>query len=104
MPSPGKLTRKKTDNHAMRPTLPPGKQSNEPADLARGREQEGYMADAALPTVLFVATRLSKPVMPERQAGVAAADVPEVLAGFHRPRLIRLQCYEALHVNPAVYA
>jgi len=103
MPSPGKLTREKTDNHAMPPTLPPGKQINEPGDIIRGLEQQGYITDAALATVVFLGTRLGKPVMLEGHAGLGKTEVAKVLAGFLGARLIRLQCYEGLDVNSAVY-
>src|SRR5262245_47549896 len=87
----------------MPPTLPPGKQINDPSDIARGLEQQGYITDTALATVLFLGARLGKPVLLEGQAGLGKTEVAKVLAGFLGAKLIRLQCYEGLDVNSAVY-
>jgi len=87
----------------MPPTLPPGRQINDPSDVVRGLEQQGYITDAALATVVFLGTRLGKPVLLEGHAGLGKTEVAKVLAGFLGARLIRLQCYEGLDVNSAVY-
>jgi len=87
----------------MPPTLPPGKQINDPSDVVRGLEQQGYITDTALATVVFLGTRLGKPVLLEGHAGLGKTEVAKVLAGFLGARLIRLQCYEGLDVNSAVY-
>jgi MoxR-like ATPase len=87
----------------MPPTLPPGKQINDPSDIVRGLEQQGYITDSALGTVLFLGARLGKPVLLEGQAGLGKTEVAKVLAGFLGAKLIRLQCYEGLDVNSAVY-
>src|SRR5215471_4327143 len=97
------LRKKKADNQTMPPTLPPGKQINDPSDVVRGLEQQGYITDAALATVLFLGTRLGKPVLLEGHAGLGKTEVAKVLAVFLGARLIRLQCYEGLDVNSAVY-
>ena len=87
----------------MPPTLPPGKQVNAPGDIIRGLEQQGYVTDAALATVVFLGTRLGKPILLEGHAGLGKTEVAKALAGFLGARLIRLQCYEGLDVNSAVY-
>src|SRR5215469_760671 len=87
----------------MPPTLPPGKQINDPSDVVRGLEQQGYITDAALATVIFLGARLGKPVLLEGHAGLGKTEVAKVLAGFLGAPLIRLQCYEGLDVNSAVY-
>ncbi len=62
-----------------------------------------YLADRALSTVIFLATKLGKPLFLEGEAGVGKTEVAKVLAQLLRTRLIRLQCYEGLDVHNAVY-
>ncbi len=85
------------------PTLPQGKQIKEPGDIVRGFEQHGYITDAALGTVVFLGTKLGKPVLLEGHAGLGKTQVAKVLAEFLGAPLIRLQCYEGLDINSAVY-
>jgi MoxR-like ATPase len=87
----------------MPPTLPPGKQINDPSDVIRGFEQQGYITESALATVIFLGTTLGKPVLLEGHAGLGKTEVAKVLAAFLGTRLIRLQCYEGLDLNSAVY-
>jgi MoxR-like ATPase len=87
----------------MPPTLRPGHEINDPGDIIRGLEQQGYITDAALATVVFLGVRLGKPVLLEGHAGLGKTEVAKVLAGFLGAPLIRLQCYEGLDVNSAVY-
>ena len=87
----------------MPPTLPPGKQINDPGDVIRGLGQQGYVTDSPLATVVFLGTRLGKPVLLEGHAGLGKTEVAKVLAAFLGTRLIRLQCYEGLDLNSAVY-
>jgi MoxR-like ATPase len=85
------------------PTLAKGTQINEAGDVARGFEALGYIADSALATVIFLGIKLGKPVLLEGHAGLGKTEVGKVLASFLGTRLIRLQCYEGLDVNSAVY-
>ncbi len=62
-----------------------------------------YVADRALATVVFLALKLGKPLFLEGEAGVGKTEVAKVLAEVLAARLIRLQCYEGLDVNNAVY-
>jgi MoxR-like ATPase len=66
-------------------------------------EQQGYVTDRALATALFLGIRLGKPVLIEGHAGLGKTEVAKVLAAVLDTRLIRLQCYEGLDVNSAVY-
>ncbi len=62
-----------------------------------------YVGDRALSTVLFLALKMGRPLFLEGEAGVGKTEIAKVLAsGLERP-LIRLQCYEGLDVNSAVY-
>jgi MoxR-like ATPase len=85
------------------PTLPQGKTLREPGEIARGFEQLGYITDPALGTAVYLAVKLGKPLLLEGHAGLGKTEVAKVLAQFLGTRLIRLQCYEGLDVNSAVY-
>lgn len=65
--------------------------------------QQRYISDRALATVVFLATKLGKPLFLEGEAGVGKTEVAKVLAAVLDTRLIRLQCYEGLDVHNAVY-
>ena len=88
--------------HMAAPTFSSEK-INDVSDVIRGLEQLGYISDPALATVLFLGTRLKKPVLLEGHAGLGKTEVAKVLASFLGTKLIRLQCYEGLDVNSAVY-
>ena len=62
-----------------------------------------YIADRSLATALFLALRLGKPLLLEGEAGVGKTEVAKTMADLLRTDLIRLQCYEGLDVNHAVY-
>jgi MoxR-like ATPase len=66
------------------------------------REQR-YIADRSLTTSIFLTLRLGKPLFLEGEAGVGKTEVAKVLAAVLDRPLIRLQCYEGLDVNTAVY-
>ncbi len=72
-------------------------------ELAAGLAGERYLADDALLTALFLALRMGKPLFLEGEPGVGKTEVGKVLAALSEEPLIRLQCYEGLDVNHAVY-
>src|SRR4051794_23395913 len=63
----------------------------------------GYIADKSIATVVFLALELGRPLLLEGEAGVGKTELAKVLAASLGARLIRLQCYEGLDVNTAVY-
>lgn len=67
--------------------------------LASGR----YVADRSLSTALFLSLKLGRPLFLEGEAGVGKTEIGKVLSESLGRRLIRLQCYEGLDVNSAVY-
>ena len=67
--------------------------------LAHGK----YVADRALATVVYLALKMGRPLFLEGEAGVGKTEVAKVLAQALDRELIRLQCYEGLDVNTAVY-
>jgi MoxR-like ATPase len=65
--------------------------------------ERDYVADRALVTSVFLGLRLGRPLLLEGEAGVGKTELAKVLASTLDTRLIRLQCYEGLDVNTAVY-
>ena len=66
-------------------------------------EQQSYVTDRAIATTIFLAMELHKPVLIEGPAGVGKTEVAKVLSAALETKLIRLQCYEGLDVNTALY-
>lgn len=64
---------------------------------------QSYVSDKRLATVVFLATRLNKPVLVEGPAGVGKTELAKSLAGAAGSELIRLQCYEGLDEAKALY-
>jgi MoxR-like ATPase len=62
-----------------------------------------YIADRGLATAIFLALKLKRPLFLEGEAGVGKTEVAKVIARLLESSLIRLQCYEGLDVNQAVY-
>jgi MoxR-like ATPase len=65
--------------------------------------ERGYITDRSLSTAVFLALELGRPLLLEGEAGVGKTELAKVLASSLGARLIRLQCYEGLDVNTAVY-
>jgi MoxR-like ATPase len=64
---------------------------------------QDYICDRSLATVIFLAMKLEKPILLEGEAGVGKTEVAKVLTAMLGTKLIRLQCYEGLDVNTALY-
>ncbi|MEO7665361.1 MAG: MoxR family ATPase [Candidatus Limnocylindrales bacterium] len=65
--------------------------------------ERGYIADRSIATAVFLGLQLGRPLLLEGEAGVGKTELAKVLAASLGTRLIRLQCYEGLDVNTAVY-
>lgn len=65
--------------------------------------EQGYVADRGLAVSVHLALELERPLFLEGEAGVGKTEVAKVLAAIHGEPLIRLQCYEGLDVNHALY-
>jgi MoxR-like ATPase len=73
------------------------------AQLTEILRQGGYLADRGLSTALFVGLSLSRPILLEGEVGVGKTEVAKVMASVFGRRLIRLQCYEGIDTNQALY-
>lgn len=65
--------------------------------------ERGYVADRDLATAVFLSLALERPLLLEGEAGVGKTEVARTLAQILGSELIRLQCYEGLDINTAVY-
>lgn len=66
-------------------------------------EKQSYIADKGLATTIYLSHHLKKPIFLEGEPGVGKTEVAKVLADATGGKLIRLQCYEGLDVNSALY-
>ncbi len=71
--------------------------------LQRAMGNLGYIADEAIATAVFLAREMRKPLLIEGEAGGGKTELAKVLAQLLDTELIRLQCYEGLDVNTALY-
>jgi MoxR-like ATPase len=72
-------------------------------ELTESLRQGGYLADRGLSTALLVSLSLRRPVLLEGEVGVGKTEVAKVLAAIFGRKLIRLQCYEGIDTNQALY-
>jgi MoxR-like ATPase len=73
------------------------------ADLTELLRSGGYLADRGLSTATYVALTLGRPLLLEGEVGVGKTELAKVLAAVFGRRLIRLQCYEGIDTNQALY-
>ncbi|OQP48128.1 ATPase [Niastella koreensis] len=74
-----------------------------PREIIEALEKHQYVADEEFATALFLLLRLRKPLLLEGPPGVGKTEIAVVLSQLLETRLIRLQCYEGLDINAAVY-
>ncbi|MGE3286369.1 MAG: AAA family ATPase [Pseudonocardia sp.] len=72
-------------------------------DLREALDREGYLADDALATALYLALRLRQPVLLEGEAGVGKTHAARALAAAVGAPLLRIQCYEGLTAAETIY-
>jgi MoxR-like ATPase len=72
-------------------------------EVLRRLAEVGYIADPQLATAVALMRRLERPLLLEGEAGVGKTEVGKALARMLNRPLIRLQCYEGLDANSAVY-
>jgi len=72
-------------------------------DISNHLAAVGYVADRDIATALWLMDFLKRPLLLEGEAGVGKTEVGKALAAVHNAELIRLQCYEGLDQNAALY-
>jgi len=64
---------------------------------------QNYLADRGLATAVFLSLRQNRPLLLEGEAGVGKTELAKSLSNWAEGDLIRLQCYEGIDSNQAVY-
>jgi MoxR-like ATPase len=82
----------------MSKTLP-----NSVTELTEQLRVAGYLSDRGLSTALHIALQLGRPLLLEGEVGVGKTELAKILAQLLDRRLIRLQCYEGIDTNQALY-
>ncbi len=72
-------------------------------EIAARLGEVGYVADRDLAMALWLMDYRHRPLLLEGEAGVGKTEVAKALAAVHGAELIRLQCYEGLDQNAALY-
>lgn len=72
-------------------------------DLRQQLSNHRYITDQSLATVIYLSYHLHKPIFLEGEPGVGKTEVALVLADILATKLIRMQCYEGLDANSALY-
>ncbi|MEO0001335.1 MAG: hypothetical protein RL766_1381, partial [Bacteroidota bacterium] len=89
--------------YVWRQIMKPSEVLNHPEELIRFLSEHQYVADEEMATSLYLLLKLGKPLLLEGPPGVGKTEAALVLSQFLGTNLIRLQCYEGLDVNAAVY-
>lgn len=72
-------------------------------ELQEALRQNTYIAGRGLATAVYLALKLQRPLFLEGEPGVGKTEIAKVVTRLLDTNLIRLQCYEGLDVNQAVY-
>lgn len=75
----------------------------DPLEIIAALDRLNYVADEEFATALFLLIKLQKPLLLEGPPGVGKTEIALVLSQLLDTKLIRLQCYEGLDINSAVY-
>ena len=76
---------------------------NDISELQSWLAAQAYLADRGLATAIFLALSLGQPLLLEGEAGVGKTEVAKALAVALDADLLRLQCYEGIDANQALY-
>lgn len=68
-----------------------------------GSSYNRYITDPELASMIYLSYHLNKPIFLEGEPGVGKTEVAIVLSEILETQLIRLQCYEGLDANTALY-
>jgi MoxR-like ATPase len=74
-----------------------------PDEIKKALNQQSYISNDEIATILYLSQQLGKPILTEGPAGVGKTELAKALAGATGRELIRLQCYEGLDESKALY-
>jgi len=66
-------------------------------------EEKKYIADEEIAMALYLSLSLKKPLLIEGEPGCGKTEIAKILSEILDTELIRLQCYEGLDANSAIY-
>ena len=72
-------------------------------DLQERFDQQGYIVDRPILMAMHLSQELKRPLLVEGPPGVGKTEIAKVLAQSYDAELIRLQCYEGLNAEQALY-
>ncbi len=75
----------------------------DPDDVVRRLDAVDHLVDEGTATALYLAATLGQPLLLEGEPGVGKTAAAKAMAEALEAPLIRLQCYEGLAVNEALY-
>lgn len=78
-------------------------QFNNQEEIIAALDRLQYVLDEEFATSIFLMLKLRKPLLLEGPPGVGKTEVALALSHLLDTKLIRLQCYEGLDINAAVY-
>ena len=73
------------------------------SNLIKKLDSSGYVVEEEFATILLLMLKLKKPLLLEGPPGVGKTEASQIIASYLNTKLIRLQCYEGLDVNSAIY-
>lgn len=72
-------------------------------ELHRAMEDQGYICEEEIVVPVYLSIALGKPLLVAGAPGVGKTEIAKVLSQVFSTELIRLQCYEGLDENKALY-
>ncbi|MFZ1176107.1 MAG: MoxR family ATPase, partial [Mycobacterium sp.] len=74
-----------------------------PDDVISRFDAQDYLLDTGTASAIYLAVTLGRPLLLEGEPGVGKTTAAKTLAAVLDTPLVRLQCYEGLTANEALY-